>query len=89
MRSNMLIRSAAFHLALTRSLEAVVAVEVLTFVSQAESQAVLEKRPELGSTFTSLSMEIMVQSWSTNQSLLLLNTLLGVTRVAYFQSVTC
>jgi hypothetical protein len=31
---------------------------------------------------------IMVQSWSTNWCQPLLNTLLGATRVAYFQSVT-
>ena len=33
--------------------------------------------------------KIMVQSWSTNRCQPLLNTLLGATRVAYFQSVTC
>ena len=33
-------------------------------------------------------IEIMVQSWSTNPCQPLLNTLLGATRIAYFQSVT-
>ena len=37
----------------------------------------------------SVPFQIMVPSWSTNRCQPLLNTLLRVTRVAYFQSVTC